>query len=233
MCRGVISTWSYKSFSGEEIHHSDKEKKTPGDRIGHVGPSAPSTAWEASWCTVGRPVDPGHYYSLVNSSECNWAARGHSIHILHPPDSGQHAGSRKNLFSPTRSTGLLDLIPQWFKYDDGEITEAEMLRCVYVSYQFLCEKQCLCIIILVLVSNCVQTQSVINARKDEVLYNTPHPYTWYLHKLQSCFVKTVTTCSWTSSICHVFKFSVHYGTIKLQCFGGDYTGEVYDHALKM
>ena len=63
---------------------------------------------------------------------------GVTIPILHPPDSGQHAGSRKNLFSPMhmlhRPSGSNP--HKWFKYDDGEITEAEMYN----------NEMCICVI---------------------------------------------------------------------------------------
>jgi len=53
---------------------------------------------------------------------------------------------------------------KWFKYDDGEVTKAKMDNyevCMCVI-SLVCERQCLCTIILVIVSNHVQAQCVID-----------------------------------------------------------------------
>ena len=82
MCREVVSIWSYTSFSGEEVSTRTKKRQIH-QGISHVDPLAPGTAWEASWCTVGRLVEATTTPSF-NSSKCNWTAR--SV-ILQPPDS--------------------------------------------------------------------------------------------------------------------------------------------------
>jgi len=56
MFREVVSTWSYISFSCEEIS-TQTTKRQSHQGISHLDPLAPGTAWEALWCTVGRPVE--------------------------------------------------------------------------------------------------------------------------------------------------------------------------------
>ena len=92
---------TYSQVRRSLLTQTKKRQRHQG--ISHVDLLALGTAWEASWCTMDRPVD-----ALFSSSECNWTARGH---ILQPPDSQclhtyQNVNSRLKNWERTLSWGF-------------------------------------------------------------------------------------------------------------------------------